>query len=212
MDMGKRGTVKVNGDSYRYVLSVMDVFRRFVWLRALKDKSSKDVANALKGIYMEHGAPAVIQSDQGTEFKGSAKRLTKEMKIKTIHSRPHHPQSQGKVERSHRSLRAKMEFDLLEMSQKGVNWVKHLPTYQSILNEDPKEVLEYKTPFEVYYTRKPISHRSASMITELVANSGKCYPTNADRRRRDKSASAVRQMACAATERCNKRMIKSQLV
>ena len=69
------------------------------------------------------------------EFKGSVKRLTKEMKIKTILSRPHHPQSQGKVERSHRSLRAKMEFDLLKMSQKGVNWVKHLPTYQS------KEVL-----------------------------------------------------------------------
>ena len=27
--------------------------------------------------YMEHGAPLVSQSDQGTEFKRSVKRLTK---------------------------------------------------------------------------------------------------------------------------------------
>ena len=114
--MSKQGTVKASGASYRYVLSVVDVFSRFVLLRALRYKSSKDVTNALKGIYMEHGAPAVIQSDQGIEFKGSVQRLTKGMKIKTILSRPHHPQSQGKAERSHRSLRAKMEFDLLKMS------------------------------------------------------------------------------------------------
>jgi len=29
MNMGQKGTVKLHGMSYRYVLSVMDVFRRF---------------------------------------------------------------------------------------------------------------------------------------------------------------------------------------
>ena len=51
MDMGKKGTVTANGISYRYVLSVMDVFSRFVWLRALSDKCSKAIANELKSIY-----------------------------------------------------------------------------------------------------------------------------------------------------------------
>ena len=41
MDMGKRGTVKVNGVAYRYVLSVIDVCSRFLWLRALPRKDSK---------------------------------------------------------------------------------------------------------------------------------------------------------------------------
>ena len=45
-----------------------------------------------------------------------------------------------------------MKLDFLRMSQEGVNWVQHLPKYQATLNEDPKEVLQYKTPFEVHYT------------------------------------------------------------
>ena len=40
MDMGEKGPVTANGISYRDVLSVMDVFSRFVWLRALSDKCS----------------------------------------------------------------------------------------------------------------------------------------------------------------------------
>ena len=145
MDMGKKGTVTANGVSYRYVLSVLDVFSRFVWLRALSDKCSKAIANELKSIYLEHGPPLVIQSDQGREFKGAVKNLCRDM-IYTIYSRPYHPQSQGKVERSrsHRALREKMIYDFLRMSKKGVNWMKELPIYQRVLNEEPKEVLKYK--------------------------------------------------------------------
>ena len=109
MDMGKNGIVRINGKSYRYVLSVMDVFSRFVWLRALATKCSKEIAKELETIYMEHGPPHVIQSDQGGEFKGSVKKFCHHMDIKTIYSHPYYPQSQGKVERSHRSLRGKDE-------------------------------------------------------------------------------------------------------
>lgn len=105
MDMGKGGTVPLNKKSYRYVLSVMDVFSRFVWLRAVREKSSKVISEELQNIYLEHGPPRVVQSDQGGEFKGAVKRLCVRMNIKLIYSRPFHPQSQGKVERSHRSLR-----------------------------------------------------------------------------------------------------------
>lgn len=38
-----------------------------------------------------------------------------------ILSRPRHPQSQGKVERCHGTLRSKMEYDLQKMAQDGVN-------------------------------------------------------------------------------------------
>ena len=48
MDMGQKGAVKFNGLSYRYVLSVMDVFSRFVWLRAINKKMSKNVADELQ--------------------------------------------------------------------------------------------------------------------------------------------------------------------
>ena len=110
------------------------------------------------------------------------------MTIKTIYSRPYHPQSQGKVERSHRFLREKMAYDLQRMAKKGVNWVKKLPVYQRILNKDPKEVLKYRTAFQVYCARKPVLHihKTCLMNEELLANAGKCHPVKDDRKRRSK--------------------------
>ena len=159
MDMGQKGAVKFNRLSYRYVLSVMDVFSRFVWLRPINKKMTKNIADELRSIYLEHGPPRVIQCDQGGEFKGAVKELCRQLGIKIICSSPYHPQSQGKVERSHRALRSKMEYDIIQMGSKGVNWVQRLPNYQRILNEDPKEVLAHKTPFEVHFARKCNSYK-----------------------------------------------------
>ena len=82
------------------------------------------------------------------------KSICHRITIKLIYSRPRHPQSQGKVERCHWSLRVKMEYDLNKMGRMGVNWVKQLPLYQKILNNYPKEEIAYKTPFEIYFARK----------------------------------------------------------
>ena len=146
--------MKMNGHLYRYVLTVIDVFSRFLWFRPLESKSSQVIASELESIYMEHGSPEIIQCDQGGEFKKALKLLCDRMNIKLIYSRPRHPQSQGKVERCHRTLRSKMEYDLQKMGQDGVNWAKQLPLYQRILNNDPKEVIAYKTPFEADYKTK----------------------------------------------------------
>ena len=103
---------------------------------------------------MEHGSPEIIQCDKGGEFKKPLKLLCDSMNINLIYSRPRRPQSQGKVERYHRTLRSKMEYDLQKIGQDGVNWAKQVPLYQRILNNDPKEVIAYKTTFDIYFARK----------------------------------------------------------
>ena len=70
------------------------------WLRPLKSKRSKEIASELK-----RGGP--LGPPLFSEFKGDVKRLCRKMQVKMIHSRPYLPQSQGKVERSHRALRLK---------------------------------------------------------------------------------------------------------
>ena len=89
--------------------------------------------------------------------------ICKKYKIQRIRSRPYHPQSQGKVERSHRRLRDKMMYDLLAMKGKGVNWAKNLPSYCRILNEQHKEELGRLSPFEVYYGQKSNVMKKASL-------------------------------------------------
>lgn len=89
--------VKYGQVTYKYILTVIDVFSRYVWLRP-------EIARHLQDIYNEHGLPKVIQHDQGKEFKGAVKKFLESLQVKILQSSPYHPQSQGKVERSHRVL------------------------------------------------------------------------------------------------------------
>ncbi|KAK2547608.1 Gag-Pro-Pol polyprotein [Acropora cervicornis] len=130
VDMNKLCT-KYKGKVFRYVLSVMDVFSRYHWLVPLQRKRSSHVARELIRIYREHGAPLVLQHDQGAEFDGAVSRLCKQLQIKVIKGRPYHPQSQGKVERAHRTFKKKLRYDFLSTKKAGVNWPRGASTLRT---------------------------------------------------------------------------------
>lgn len=165
-------------------------------------------------IYREHGAPRVIQHDQGTEFDGAVSRLCKELEIKVIKGRPYHPQSRGKVERAHRTFKKKLLYDFLAMKNAGVNWVKGLPNYAQALNQDPKEELFWKSPFEIYFGRKPNvpAEADGSCAKEWDVPSEKYEdmvgPRPRDYRSHSKRVKAKRTQALSATEKCASRMVK----
>ena len=71
------------------------------------------------------------------------------------------------------------------MGRKGLNWVKALPEYQNILNEDPKEVLQYKSPFEIYFARKPCNDQNRNLQSDLISDElaatiANCKPTDVE--------------------------------
>ena len=127
--------VNINGVRYRYVLSILDVFSRFLWLRPLPNKNSNTVAKELYRIYLEFGPPKIIQTDQGGEFKGTFRTLCRMLKTRLIYSRMNHPQSQGKDERSHRTWKEKIRHDIFTNQNEDCNWVDALPVLQRIYNE-----------------------------------------------------------------------------
>lgn len=62
--------VKYN-KGYKYVLLVIDIFSKFVWLRALKTKKASEVASAFNSIISKSKViPKNLCTDQGTEFYG----------------------------------------------------------------------------------------------------------------------------------------------
>lgn len=202
--------VKHNGKVYKYVLSVMDIFSRFVWLRPLEKKTSSRVAMLLSSIYSEHGPPDRLQSDRGPEFLGKLKSLCKKWKIKMIKSRPYHPQSQGKVERSHRRLREKIKYDLIALGKKGVNWAKNLPDYNRVLNEESKEELGWKTPFQIYYGRRSNVLVKAPLNSEQSDDGHvvSSFPTQNDLNHHSRSIKRLRKRASVYSKRLNYRMMK----
>jgi len=58
VDMQRLRT-KYKGKTYKYVLSIIDVFSRYHWLVPLQTNQSSHLARELLRIYREHGAPRV---------------------------------------------------------------------------------------------------------------------------------------------------------
>jgi hypothetical protein len=57
---------------YSYVLVVIDVFTKYVWLRKLKDKKEDSVAFALKDIIKGGRKPNRIRTNKGQEFRSKS--------------------------------------------------------------------------------------------------------------------------------------------
>ena len=99
-----------------------------------------------------------------------------------------------------------MEYDLQKIGQYGVKWEKQLPLYQRILNNDPKEVIAYKTPFEIYVARNCNAFRESRFQDEILSSAGRVRPTKNDHYRRSRQALKLRNRAKKATRGCDKRM------
>lgn len=51
-------------------------------------------------------------------------------------------------------IRKKIKYDSIKLGKKGVNWVANLGAYNRILNDESKEELGWKSPFEIYFGGK----------------------------------------------------------
>ena len=93
-------------------------------------------------------------SDNGSQFVGAHKglstfeRFLMDLDILPIHGRPIHPQTQGKIERSHRTFKQEalrtMPSNMADAAARFENW-------RWVYNEiRPHHALEMKTPASVY--------------------------------------------------------------
>ena len=89
----------IDGDNCKYIMSVIDIFSWFVFLHPLQTTESAEVVEHLLDIYNEHGPPEILQSDQGTEFKGVVKTICESLNVNAAYT----PQTHGKDEYSHKT-------------------------------------------------------------------------------------------------------------
>ena len=201
----RKQAVSCSGQRYQYILTIQDVFSRYLWLRPLTYKTSKVVSRALGDLYIEVGPPKVLQSDRGGEFKKWVKKLRKNLNVKMIKIRPYHPQSQGKVERSHRALRKTIAFDFGHLRKSGVNWAKQLKEYKKLQNKESMEVLGNKSPFEVFYGIP--GGRCVRECTSVKVQS----PKSTDYAQNKKKLDAIRSRAKKASNVWDKRYINRRM-
>ena len=130
---------------YKYIIDSIDHFSKFFWGFLIEDKKSITVLKKIKMFIQINKKPIVIQTDNGLEFKNKMlyDYLEKE-NIKIIHSRPHHPQTNGCIERYHREVHKFMKNYLKDYEDFSDNEVEEaLNEYIIYHNEKKKKSTQY---------------------------------------------------------------------
>ena len=138
-------------------LTVIDDHSRFsLCLAACQYERTEIVKTHLVGAFERYGLPLRMTMDNGSPWgSGVRERLTQlcawliEQGISVSHSRPYHPQTQGKDERFHRTLKTELigrrSFADLQQCQQAFDPWRH--RYNT---ERPHESLNMDTPIEHY--------------------------------------------------------------
>ena len=72
-DLMDMRSLRMYNDGFNYVLVVIDVLSKYVWARPVKQKTSKEVADAFERILINSNdrKPVMLQTDKGKEFIGA---------------------------------------------------------------------------------------------------------------------------------------------
>ena len=93
-------------NGYRYILTCIDYFSRYCWIRPLKNKTSEAIREQMKDIISTaHTTPTVLQSDNGGEFRRELTKYCNSVGIKQAFTLSYTPQSNGLVENLNNQVR-----------------------------------------------------------------------------------------------------------
>ncbi len=156
--MDYKGEFKMTNGRWCHPLTVLDDHSRFsLVLRACRNQQRTTVQEHLEDVFRRYGVPKAMLMDNGspwgvTHSPGNFTRLTAwllRLDIRVMHGRPYHPQTQGKEERFHRTLKTEVlrgrYFDDLQHVQSRFD-----PWREVYNHERPHEALGMDVPSSRY--------------------------------------------------------------
>lgn len=137
----------------RWIVVCADHLTRYCETAALPSATAGQVSSfLLHSIILRHGPPRVIISDRGRQFTADVvEQLLRMCGSELRHSTPYHPQTNGLVERTIRTL-----VNMLSMyvASNHKNWDDVLPFVTYAFNTSQHETTGY-SPFFLLYVRPP---------------------------------------------------------
>lgn len=166
--MDFKGWVTLTGGERCHPLTVVDDHSRFVpCLQACANQQSQTVQDHLVASFRRYGLPEAIFVDNGSPWgDASGERWTKlgvwllKLGVDLIYARPYHPQSRGKNERFHRTLKAEVfalsRFSRFEDVQRAFDRWREVYNF-----ERPHEALGQAPPASRYRpSRRPMPEQA----------------------------------------------------
>ena len=149
---------KILGWGWYYLSTILDDYSRYIvhW-QLCETMKAEDVRttvhHAVKKAGLRRGQKPVLLSDNGSCYvSDELKAYLSALKIKPIHGRVGHPQTQGKIERYHRSMKNVVKLDNYYHPGQLNEAIAEFVEYYN--NDRYHESLNNVTPADVYYGRQ----------------------------------------------------------
>ena len=150
-----KGEFKMNNGKYCYPLDILDDSTRFAIKIVPAASTANVVIPSFLQAFQEYGLPDSVLSDNGCQFAGFRhgfthfEKLLMNLDILPIHGRTKHPQTQGKIERFHRTMKDELlrhtVFDCIEDADQALQSWRY--KYNHIR---PHEALNMLCPSDLY--------------------------------------------------------------
>lgn len=160
MDLSRH---KTDNDGYAYVLVVIDIFSKYVWLRPLTTKRGSDVRRAFTDILEDGRRPNRVRTDKGQEFRSiEFNRLLKGEKIQHLYAQNTEVKA-NYAERAIKTIKSKIyRYMTHEMSDRYIDHLQDFAgnyngTYHRTIGMAPQKVTKTKETdlwWRMYWPKK----------------------------------------------------------
>ena len=164
-----KGEFRMKDNNYCYPLTILDDHSRYSLRIAPRLSTANVVIPVFTEVFQQYGMPDSMRSDNGAQFAGFRKGYTQfekwliDLDILPIHGRIKHPQTQGKIERFHRTMKHEL-LNRTEIADIEDAQTKFRLWQDKYNNLRPHEALGMKTPGEVY---EPSQRQYESKVKEF---------------------------------------------
>ena len=143
---------------YENVLTAIDIFSRYLFAYPFTDASAINVAKALIDIITKHAyLPTTLNTDKGTAFTSTIiAEITQILGITLKCATTKHPQTIGKVERTHASLKTNLKMACGEYRRQWHRYLQlavlnHDNSYHASIGCEPTRVFHGRIPYNILY-------------------------------------------------------------
>ena len=140
-------------NGYRYVLTVLDHYSRFVKFYTTRTKTTEEVGKNFQQFLYDFGVPLLVISDRGGEFTSSQfQQLCAKFNITMGYTTPYHPRGNSLTERMHGTMKTLLGLLCTGLPYK---WPQYLGETQRVLNTAVHTTLGEQPHFVFFSRRAP---------------------------------------------------------
>ena len=162
------GPLPETNERNKYILTMQDDLTKFSEAFPAPNAEATTLAKIfVTQIVCRHGTPQSILTDQGANFLSALfKNVCKLLKIKKLQTTAYHPETNGALERSHRTLG---EYLRNYTDQDQTNWDNWLPYAMFVYNSTPHSSTKF-SPFKLLYDYEPTLPSSIQRTPDPLYN------------------------------------------